>query len=454
MLTKTLTFGVGNPCLYDVRKKEIVPIEDEQRRSVYVNLREGAKCFAAIVNQAVSRMFASAYLGVSKGAMKDFTISYKPILDRMEFATNLSGSAMSQTFGVAKTHFSKEHGKNLLARGTKSLPSQRTDGTHPIYYRASGTLLLTVAGKYWFVVNAFSKDWAKANGAPSGWIAFPLNIKPRDKSSACQLDLVRAGASKLKGGQIRKSPKRKGPKWEASLIIEFEPETRSLRDDTVLGIDLGINAPATVHARTDGVGRSWAVHKGDGRGLLATRGLIRREIVSLIRSLRTKHSGLQGRARGAALNRLRDLRKKERRIVKTGAQTVAAQIAEIAIRECAGVWQMEDLTKGDLRKNSWIARNWAPGALVDAVRWRAAQAGAELILVNPAYTSQRCSTCGHIDRKNRPKGKKGAGHFECIACGHSENADKNAARNLSTPNIAAIIEEYKALNSADSARAS
>ena len=45
--------------------------------------------------------------------------------------------------------------------------------------------------------------------------------------------------------------------------------------------------------------------------------------------------------------------------------------------------------------------------------------------VNPAYTSQRCSVCGHIDKGNR-KGLE----FSCLECGHESNADYNAARNI------------------------
>ncbi|MFA5025671.1 MAG: transposase [Candidatus Shapirobacteria bacterium] len=44
---------------------------------------------------------------------------------------------------------------------------------------------------------------------------------------------------------------------------------------------------------------------------------------------------------------------------------------------------------------------------------------------NPAYTSQRCSECGHIDKENR----KGL-DFLCLECGHESNADYNAARNI------------------------
>ena len=45
--------------------------------------------------------------------------------------------------------------------------------------------------------------------------------------------------------------------------------------------------------------------------------------------------------------------------------------------------------------------------------------------VNPAYTSQTCSVCGNIDKKNRNHRM-----FLCINCHHSDDADINAAKNI------------------------
>jgi IS605 OrfB family transposase len=46
--------------------------------------------------------------------------------------------------------------------------------------------------------------------------------------------------------------------------------------------------------------------------------------------------------------------------------------------------------------------------------------------VNPAFTSQRCSACGHVDRNSR----ESQARFQCTACGIASNADVNAARNI------------------------
>jgi putative transposase len=46
--------------------------------------------------------------------------------------------------------------------------------------------------------------------------------------------------------------------------------------------------------------------------------------------------------------------------------------------------------------------------------------------VNPAYTSQRCSACGHVDRESR----ESQADFRCTACGFAGHADVNAAINI------------------------
>jgi putative transposase len=46
--------------------------------------------------------------------------------------------------------------------------------------------------------------------------------------------------------------------------------------------------------------------------------------------------------------------------------------------------------------------------------------------INPAFTSQRCSACGHVDGKSR----ESQARFVCTACGFACHADVNAARSI------------------------
>ena len=56
----------------------------------------------------------------------------------------------------------------------------------------------------------------------------------------------------------------------------------------------------------------------------------------------------------------------------------------------------------------------------------------EIVFVNPAYTSMRCSECGHTEQKNR----KSQADFCCLACGYTDNADVNAAKNITAAGLA------------------
>jgi len=64
-----------------------------------------------------------------------------------------------------------------------------------------------------------------------------------------------------------------------------------------------------------------------------------------------------------------------------------------------------------------------------------------LVEVNPAYTSQRCSECGHTDKENR----KTQARFRCVSCGYMSNADTNAAMNIRRLGMAQLHGEERSV---------
>jgi len=56
------------------------------------------------------------------------------------------------------------------------------------------------------------------------------------------------------------------------------------------------------------------------------------------------------------------------------------------------------------------------------------------VKINPKYTSQKCNSCGHIAKENRLNQSK----FECVCCGHKDNADSNASKNILAEGIRLI----------------
>jgi len=59
-----------------------------------------------------------------------------------------------------------------------------------------------------------------------------------------------------------------------------------------------------------------------------------------------------------------------------------------------------------------------------------------VIKIDPAYTSQTCSACGVVDKLSR----KNQAVFECTGCGHSENADRNAAKNIFSRGNTSVLD--------------
>lgn len=65
------------------------------------------------------------------------------------------------------------------------------------------------------------------------------------------------------------------------------------------------------------------------------------------------------------------------------------------------------------------------GDLISKIEYTAAKSGKATFKINPRHTSQQCSVCNHIDRSNR-NGEK----FACVNCGHIDDANFQAARNI------------------------
>jgi len=73
---------------------------------------------------------------------------------------------------------------------------------------------------------------------------------------------------------------------------------------------------------------------------------------------------------------------------------------------------------------SILQQSW--GKFFELLDYKLKRNGGELIKVDPRFTSQKCSSCGHISNENRQSQAK----FECIKCGTQKNADHNASINI------------------------
>ena len=197
-------------------------------------------------------------------------------------------------------------------------------------------------------------------------------------------------------------------KWYLACVCDFD-DPKLLTPDGVLGVDFGI-----VNIATDSLGNQ---HSGAATEAYRARYAKRR-------------ATLQRVGTRAAKRRLRKMSGRQKRFHKHENHCISKSIVSTAERSGLGL-ALEDLTHIRARaKASKEQRkrlhNWSFGQLRAFVEYKAKRAGIPCTTVDPRYTSQECGECGYIDKRNR----KSQSEFRCRACGHSSNADLNAAGNI------------------------
>lgn len=170
--------------------------------------------------------------------------------------------------------------------------------------------------------------------------------------------------------------------------------------------------------------------------------------VEKVRQKYTKlRSNLQSNGSKSAKRHLKKISKKESRFRKDVNHVISKKIVQKAKDTCKGI-KVEELknffNKKTVRKSERNKRSsWSFFQLRSFMKYKAELNGIEFLLVNPAYTSQTCSCCGFISKKNRKSQEK----FKCISCGLSENADLNAALNISKSLGVSVNKPMVAVNS-------
>ena len=197
-------------------------------------------------------------------------------------------------------------------------------------------------------------------------------------------------------------------KWFLHVTCEV-PEPPQNTPTGFLGVDLGIVNIATT---SDG-------ERNAGSHLNRIRHRNQR--------LRAK---LQRKATKSAKRLLKHRCRKERRFATNTNHVIAKRIVAEAKRTGRGI-ALEDLKgiRGRVRLRTpqrATLHTWAFHQLGRFVAYKARRIGVVVVWVDPAYTSQACSACGHVDRDNRVDQAR----FCCRSCGFAEHADWNAARNI------------------------
>jgi IS605 OrfB family transposase len=177
-----------------------------------------------------------------------------------------------------------------------------------------------------------------------------------------------------------------------------------------LGVDLGIG---NIAADSDGITYTGA------------------DVERIRRWHADRKAALQRVKTKSAKRSLKKLKRRQRRFQKDINHQISKRLVGTAKRTGRGI-ALEDL-KGirervKVRGADQRARhsNWGFFQLRQFVSSKAQRVGVQVVAVNPRYTSQRCSACGHTERANRAT----QAHFCCVVCQFACPADYNAAINI------------------------
>jgi putative transposase len=164
---------------------------------------------------------------------------------------------------------------------------------------------------------------------------------------------------------------------------------------------------------------------------------------------------LQAKGTKSAKRKLKARARREQRHATNVNHVISKQIVAEAERTGRGIG-LEDLSgirgRVRLRKPQRATlHSWGFAQLGGFIAYKAERAGVPVVFVDPAYTSQECSGCHYVDKRNRPS----QAVFRCRSCGVVAHADHNAAQNIASRAQhvwAAVSQPHAALPSRPVAR--
>lgn len=244
------------------------------------------------------------------------------------------------------------------------------------------------------------------------------------------LDRIISGEYKQGTGQIIYNEEKS--KWELLLSYSFIPEKKEgeLDENLILGVDLGIVnvAALAIYDKTKDEFPFIKYKQSliDGREIIHYRQQIqarKRELQSASKIVSDCKCGKGYKKRMAKFLEIRD---KEARFRDTYNHKLSRYIVDYAFRHHCGIIKFEDLSGFPKYHKETFLKQWSYYDLQMKVKYKAEELGIKVKFINPKYTSQTCSRCGHLEEGQRITRDK----FVCKCCGHESNADINGAENI------------------------
>lgn len=334
-----------------------------------------------------------------------------------------TGNASCVSEDICK-HF-KSRKRDIFA-GRVTIPSYK--GNQPIDIHKNSIRLFEEDGNVFIMLSLFSNGGKKQYGLHTGQCVF--NVWHKCDTSISIIRRCIDGEYKVCTSKIKYDKQK--DMWQFALSYEFSTKEHELDPKKILGIDLGIAIP--IVAAISGEQKRWFFNGNEIQSFRAKTEAMRRQ---MSKSRVQAGDGSVGHGRDTRMKVVDRIGHRIANFRNTKNDAWSREIVNIAVKNGCGTIQMEDLTGITSGNKSRFLQDWTYYDLQHKIRYKAQAEGIDVVMINPKYTSQRCSKCGCIHAENR----KSQSEFICVECGYSENADYNAAKNIATENIEIMIQE-------------
>lgn len=224
-------------------------------------------------------------------------------------------------------------------------------------------------------------------------------------------------------GEIRSvTVSREADGWYISILTEREVDDPLPVDNVCIGVDLGVKRSVTL---------------SEHRGHFSVPGFTpgeQKRLVRLQQQLARQKKGSRSRSKTKqkiALLHLKVSRRREDALhrlsfhMANSHSHVFVEALKVSHMTRSARGTPENPGKKVRQKaglnRSILAQGW--GIFREQLKYKCPWYGSKYQEVEPAFSSQECSRCGHVAAENR----KSQADFLCVLCGHADNADNNAA---------------------------
>ncbi|MCC6124694.1 MAG: transposase [Pirellulales bacterium] len=252
-----------------------------------------------------------------------------------------------------------------------------------------------------------------------------------------------------------------GKKWYLHVSYDFPATERKPNSEIIVGVDVGFALPLYAALGNGHARLGWKQFHSLAKRIRSLQNQVvsrRRKMLRGGKDSLTQDTARSGHGRNRLLQPIEKLAGRIEKAYTTLNHQLSRSVVDFAKNHGAGIIQMEDLEgMKDAINGTFLGERWRYFELRQFIEYKAKEAGIEVRLANPKYTSRRCSACGYINmaftreyRDSHRKNGKSA-EFFCPECDklpaddeqpqkpYPTDADYNAAKNLAALDIEKII---------------